>query len=145
MKVRLLAMAFGFFLCAGTAYAGPTPGGADTDSDGIENAFDNCTIVSNASQTDTDHNGCGDACTQNIDCDFNNDKTVGAPDQIAVGMNFLDAVPISTAGDCAPGTGDGTVGAPDLIKVGMTFLNMVGPSGITTAQCDSSTCICTPQ
>jgi hypothetical protein len=145
MKVRLLAMAFGFFLCTGTAYAGPTPGGADTDGDTVENAFDNCTLVSNSTQTDTDHNGCGNACTQNIDCDFNGDLTIGAPDQIVVGSNFLDPVPTGTLGDCAPGTGDGTVGAPDLIKIGSTFLNMVGPSGITSAQCDPSTCICTPQ
>jgi hypothetical protein len=145
MKIRLLAMAFGFFLCTGTAYAGPTPGGADTDGDTVENAFDNCTLVSNTSQTDTDHNGCGNACTQNIDCDFNGDLVVGAPDTTVVGSNFTDSVPTGTAGDCAPGTGDGVVGAPDFIKVGTTFLNMVGPSGITSAQCDPSTCICTPQ
>jgi hypothetical protein len=145
MKVKLLALAFGFFLCTGTAYAGPTPGGADTDGDTVENAFDNCTLLSNASQTDTDHNGCGDACTENIDCDFNGDKVVGSPDQVIIGMNFGMAVTPGTSGDCAVGTGDGTVGAPDLIKFGSTFLNQVGPSGITTAQCDTSSCICTPQ
>jgi len=145
MKVRLLAMAFGFFLCAGTAYAGPTPGGADDDGDTVENAFDNCVADTNPTQTDTDHNGCGDACTDNIDCDFNGDLTVGATDQIFVGSNFGDPVPTGTLGDCATGTGDGVVGAPDLIKVGMSFGNMVGPSGITTAQCDPSSCLCTPQ
>jgi hypothetical protein len=146
MKISLLALAFGFFLCAGTAYAGPTPGGADTDGDGLENAFDNCTVVSNTNQIDTDHNGCGDACTQNIQCDFNADKAVGAPDLVTVSSNFgMVGVPIGTLGDCAVGAGDGVVGAPDLIKVSSTFLNMVGPSGITTAQCDTSSCICTPQ
>lgn len=145
MKIRLLAMAFGLFLVAGTAYAGPTPGGADTDGDTVENAFDNCTLVSNASQADTDHNGCGDACTESIECDFNADLIVGGPDQAIVGMNFLSMQPVGTAGDCAPGGGDGTVGGPDLAALGAEFLNMVGPSGITNAQCDPATCICTPQ
>jgi len=146
MKIRLLALAFGFFLVGGTAYAGPTPGGADTDSDTVEDVFDNCTAVVNPTQTDTDHNGCGDACTQPITCDANGDTAVGAPDQIIIGANFGMTVPIGTLGDCrAPAPGDGTVGAPDLVGVGSEFLNMVGPSGITTAQCDPSSCICTPQ
>jgi len=56
MKVRLLAVAFGFSLVAGTAYAGPLPGGADTDADTVENAFDNCSLTRNANTPATDHN-----------------------------------------------------------------------------------------
>lgn len=148
MKIRLLALAFGFFVAAGTAHAGPTPGGADTDGDTVENAFDNCTTVSNSDQADTDHNGCGNACTLPINCDFTGDLIVGAPDRAVVGSNFTLPVPIGTAGDCSgmtPGVPDGTVGAPDLALVGLQFTNRVGPSGITTAQCNPSTCICTPQ
>jgi hypothetical protein len=145
MKVRLLAMAFGFILAAGGAWAGPTPGGPDTDCDGVENAFDNCVNTPNANQNDTDHNACGDACTQNIACDFNADTTVGAPDFLTLGMNFNMNVPTGTNGDCAPGGGDGVVGAPDFLLLGMNFNHTVGPSGITNAQCTPSTCRCTPQ
>jgi hypothetical protein len=143
MKVRLLAVAFGFSLVAGTAYAGPLPGGADTDGDTVENAFDNCTVVPNANQADTDHNGCGDACTKPIQCDMTGDKAVGTPDTLILGMNFgMTGVPVHTLGDC---NSDGAVGTPDVLILGMEFGNTVGPSGITTAQCNPATCICTPQ
>jgi len=143
MKVRLLAMAFGFFLVAGTAYAGPVPGGADTDGDGVENAFDNCTAVANSAQSDTDHNGCGDSCTADIVCDVNGDTSVGTADFNILRMNFGNAVPPGTLGDC--GDQNGTVGTPDFNTLRMTFGNSTGPSGITTAQCNPSTCRCTPQ
>jgi len=65
MKASLIALTFGFFLVAGlplAATAGPTPGGADSDSDGVEDAFDNCTTIANPGQEDADHDGCGDDC-----------------------------------------------------------------------------------
>jgi hypothetical protein len=34
----------------------------DADSDGVDNAFDNCPLTSNAYQTDADADGIGDAC-----------------------------------------------------------------------------------
>jgi hypothetical protein len=137
-KARLLALAFGFFLVAGTADAGPpVPGRVDSDGDTIQNAFDNCTTVANPTQTDTDHNGCGDACTDVITCDVTGDLVVGAADLLAIGMNFgMPAGP-----DC---NGDTVTGTPDVLIAGMEVGNSVGPSGITTAQCDPVSCICTP-
>lgn len=142
MKIRLLAMAFGFFLVAGTAYAGPVPGGADTDGDTVENAFDNCVDIANASQTDTDHNGCGDSCTQNITCDANGDTSVGAQDFTILRMQFGNTPPANITADC---NGDTSVGSQDFTILRMQFGNTVGPSGITTAQCDPTSCRCTPQ
>lgn len=140
MKIRLLALAFGFFLVAGTAYAGPTPGGADTDGDTVENAFDNCTAASNSTQTDTDHNGCGNVCTV---CNFDtNNSLAGGNDFLLIGMNFGMTVPAGTLGDC---NGDGTVGGPDFLIFGPQFGMSTGPSGITSAQCNPLTCVCTPQ
>jgi hypothetical protein len=81
MKVSLIALMFGFFLAVGlplAATAGPTPGGADTDGDTVEDAFDNCTAVQNADQADADHDACGDAC--DIYCDCDGDTVVGVQD-----------------------------------------------------------------
>lgn len=144
MKVRLLAMVFGLFLVAGSAYAGPLPGGTDTDGDTVENAFDNCRLISNASQTDTNHNGCGDACTAPITCDINGDKAVGTGDFLTQKANFGMTVPIGTLGDCQA-VPNGSVGTPDFLALKAQFGNKVGPSGITTAQCNTATCQCTPQ
>jgi len=145
MKVRLLALAFGFFLVAGTAVAGPTSGGGDTDGDGVENAFDNCGSVSNASQTDTDHNGCGDGCTEPIQCDGNSDLVIGGPDFALLGAEF-GRTGCGTTNTCSMDcNGDTVVGGPDFAILGTEFGNTVGPSGITTAQCDPSSCRCTPQ
>ena len=147
MKRAALASAvWAFLLLAGNAAAGPTLGGPDTDGDGVENAFDNCTLVANPSQTDTNHDGCGDACTQDIACDFNGDKVVGVPDFLIQAAHMGQCgVPVGTLGDCAPNGGDGCGGAPDFLLFGMNFGHTVGPSGITSAACDPSRCRCTPQ
>jgi hypothetical protein len=147
MKLKLLVLMFGIFLAAGTAYAGPVPGGADTDGDTVEDAFDNCTAVSNASQTDTDHDACGDSCSNNILCDINGDTVVGNTDFVQLRMAFGNAVPPGTGGDCAV-PNDGIVGNSDFVLLRMTFGNArpsgAGPSGITTAQCNTALCQCTP-
>jgi hypothetical protein len=147
MTLKLMAATFGMLLAAGTAYAGPLPGGADTDGDTVENAFDNCTNTANAPQTDTDHDGCGDSCSQNIDCDINGDTSVGAGDFATLRMQFNNMVPPGTLGDCASPL-DGVVGANDFALLRMTFNNSrpagAGPSGITTAQCNTALCTCTP-
>ena len=133
------------WLWTGSAGAGPTLGGPDSDSDGVENAFDNCRLVPNPDQRDTDHNGCGDACTQSIACDVTGDKTVGVPDCLVQFSHFGMSVPKGTLGDCDPPGGDGVIGVPDFLAIGREFGHTVGPSGITNAACDPSTCRCVPQ
>jgi len=58
----------------------------DRDGDGVADSADNCPLVSNASQTDTDGDGMGDVCDTDADGD-------GMPNawEIAHGLNPLDA------------------------------------------------------
>ena len=144
MRRGLLVLGIGVLLAAGDAWAGPATAEADSDADGVNNSFDNCRVLANPSQADTDHDGCGNACQPAISCDLAGDMNyvVGAGDQAIIGMNFGMTVAPGTLGDC---DGNGVVGASDLAALGSEFLNMVGPSGISTAQCHPSTCNCIPQ
>ena len=145
MKAKLWALAFGLVLAAGTAAAGPVPGGADTDGDTVEDAFDNCTTVANAAQADTDHDACGNSCdTGDVSCDWDN-GTVGFSDFGILKTNFGMAVPPGTLGDCRGlPEENGTVGFADFGKLKAQYGMTAGPSGITNAQCDSTICVCTP-
>ena len=50
--------------------------GVDVDGDGWGAERDNCALVFNPSQTDSDYDGCGNAC----DADFNQDGVVSVGD-----------------------------------------------------------------
>ncbi|MCP5128559.1 MAG: thrombospondin type 3 repeat-containing protein [Pseudomonadales bacterium] len=91
---------------------------ADADSDGIADNSDNCTLVANASQLDTDGDGIGNAC----DADLNNDCIV----------NFIDlarmkSVFFGTDAD-ADLNGDGVVNFIDLVVMRLMFFGAPGPA-----------------
>ena len=84
--------------------------GVDSDSDGVPDAFDNCTQVPNPTQKDTDNDGAGDAC----DPDDDNDGVPDEADNCPLDGNPLQA---DTDGDgagdaCDPD--DDNDGVPDL-------------------------------
>jgi hypothetical protein len=57
----MIGCAFGMMLLAGLACDTGVPVG-DDDGDGVLNDVDNCPLVANPAQTDTDGDGIGDAC-----------------------------------------------------------------------------------
>lgn len=79
------------FTPSGNFYDNIVFNNGDTDGDGVADTADNCTLVANASQLDTNGDNYGNAC----DPDLDNNGTV----------NFLDAAAFGAL--FGPGTGDG--------------------------------------
>ncbi|MEM7082480.1 MAG: dockerin type I domain-containing protein [Pseudomonadota bacterium] len=92
---------------------------ADSDSDGVADASDNCIDLANGNQLDSNGDGFGNAC----DADINNDCIV----------NFLDLSQFSgvflTDDADADFNGDGSVNFVDLSILSSQFFNPPGPSG----------------
>ena len=139
MKVSLIALTFGFFLVAGlplAATAGPTPGGADSDSDGVEDAFDNCTTIGNPGQEDADHDGCGDVCDPALLCDCDGNGGVGVSD-FGIMVGQWGAIGAGLSCDC---DGNGGVGVSDFGILVAEWGQLKGPSGITNPSRDYVEC-----
>lgn len=95
----------------------------DTDGDGIADNVDNCTLVANANQRDTNGDGYGNIC----DPDFNGDGTVNINDfnRLKARLNITPVVDVDTDLD-----GNGAVNVNDLNRL-KTFLGKPpGPSGL---------------
>jgi hypothetical protein len=99
----------------------------DEDGDGVADDADNCSLVANPPQVDSDGDFCGDFC----DSDYNNDGAAGIPD-----FNLFRLAFATHPGD--PGynpnvdqNSDGIVGIPDhnLFRLGVG--RAAGPSGTT--------------
>ena len=92
--------------------------GFGQDGDAIADDVDNCMLVENASQSDFDLDGYGDAC----DGDLDNNGTVGLEDLALVLSALLSQEPI---GDLDR---NGSVGLEDLGAM-LNWLGGSGPSG----------------
>ena len=95
-------------------------GTTDSDGDGIPDACDNCTLISNADQRDTNSDGFGNLC----DTDLNNDGITNGLDVGILKLQFL------TSGPDADFNGDGIVNGLDVGILKSYFLQPPGPSGI---------------
>jgi hypothetical protein len=97
---------------------------ADTDSDGIADSSDNCTLAPNAEQIDADADGFGNAC----DADFNNDCVVNFSD-----LGYLRTV-FFTTDALADLNGDGVVNFSDLGILRLAFFSPPGPSALASCE-----------
>jgi hypothetical protein len=101
----------------------------DGDSDGVTDAEDDCLLVANSSQLDTNQDGYGNAC----DPDFNDDGMVGGPDWAAVARAFGATIGTPAYDAELDINGDGAIGGPELLLVGSSFAQPPGPSGLACA------------
>ena len=92
----------------------------DSDGDSIVDSSDNCTMVANSAQRDTDGDGYGNYC----DPDFDNDGFVNAADLAYMKANFFSADPDADL------DGSGFVNAADLAILKQMFFGPPGPSGL---------------
>jgi hypothetical protein len=91
----------------------------DADSDGVPDVADNCTLVANPNQRDSNGDGFGNAC----DADLNGDGIVNAAD-----LGLFRAVFFSADAD-ADFNGDGVVNSTDLGTLRLGFFMPPGPQG----------------
>jgi hypothetical protein len=92
----------------------------DTDGDGRVDSADNCTLVSNANQRDTNGDGFGNVC----DADLNDDCTVNFTD-----VGLMKSVFFSDDED-ADLNGNGAVNFGDLALLKAGMFQPPGPSGV---------------
>jgi hypothetical protein len=96
------------------------PGLTDTDNDTVLDHLDNCTLIENTDQRDTDNDGYGNAC----DPDFDNNLIVNASD-----LAYIKSASFTPDPD-ADLTGDGIVNAADLAALKIFYFKPPGPSAI---------------
>ena len=95
-------------------------GGLDTDLDGTDDSCDNCVLIANPAQRDTDSDGYGNRC----DADFDNDGTVTMQDV----ARFIES--FGTTDPHADFDGDGFVNFFDVFVLIDRYLAPPGPSGL---------------
>jgi hypothetical protein len=105
---------------AWAVHDGDVSADADGDGDGVIDSSDNCTLVYNPAQRDTDTDGYGNYC----DPDFTNDLIVNAADLSYLKSNFFSNDPDADL------NGDGVVNAGDLAILKSFFFKPPGPSYI---------------
>ncbi|MFK8030013.1 MAG: thrombospondin type 3 repeat-containing protein [Gammaproteobacteria bacterium] len=98
---------------------------SDNDGDGVNDSADNCFLVANSDQVDTDNDGYGNAC----DADFNNDCVVNFIDIGAFADEFLGTNALFDL------NGDGAVNFLDYTTLTNQFLQTPGP-GLASGLCE---------
>lgn len=100
----------------------------DTDNDTVTDNLDNCQLVANTNQRDTNNDGYGNIC----DPDLNNDGVINFVD-----LGIMRSVFFTNDPD-ADLNGDGTVNFVDLGMMKAMFFGAPGPSGLAGLSITSS-------
>ena len=100
----------------------------DADADGVTDALDNCTLVSNPDQRDSNGDGYGNLC----DADLNDDGIVNFADLGALKSVFFSADPDADL------DGNGIVNFLDLGLMEQGFFQPPGPSGVGVNSCSTT-------
>ncbi|MFK8014472.1 MAG: thrombospondin type 3 repeat-containing protein [Gammaproteobacteria bacterium] len=98
---------------------------ADSDSDGVADAVDNCIFDANPAQVDADGDGFGNRC----DIDFNQDGWPGVIDLGVMRSRFFSDDPVVDV------NADGVVNVQDLALFRSLYFQPPGPSGLVS-DCD---------
>ncbi len=125
---RVAAGLLAALLCTTTTAATALDLPLDDDGDGIENANDNCTLVANADQRDTNDDGFGNLC----DPDLNDDLIVDLEDRDIMRARLFSDDPDADL------DGDGTVRLSDLGLLRDFLGQPPGPAGAQPPPYDCS-------
>jgi hypothetical protein len=133
--VITLTLAFSMALAFLVVGAFPPVSGAgpcdDSDGDGVCLQDDNCSAVANASQTDTNSDGYGNAC----DSDSDNNNAVGQSDLTALKGAWLCTATMGcyNADLDTDEPLNNAIGQSDLTALKGVWLGAPGPSGLSCA------------
>ena len=106
----------------------------DSDEDGIVDVADNCVLVDNADQTDTNNDGLGNACDADI-APVPGDCSVNFLDLSAIEVAFFSTATSTNWNPDADFNVDGKVNFADLAVMKQSFFAPPGPSGLPN-DCD---------
>ena len=110
---------------------------ADSDGDGIDDTEDNCQLISNPGQEDTDRDFFGNAC----DADLNNDGIVNTLDLGQYRKIFGSSDQDYDFNVHADLNSDGIINTLDVGKLRILFGKSPGPRGLTPAELDPPTLV----
>ncbi len=101
----------------------------DADNDNVVDTMDNCTLVANTDQLDSNGDGFGNAC----DADLNNDCGVSFADLGLLKAAFFQVADAAGWNADADLNADGVINFADLAVMRSQFFSVPGPSGVANA------------